>query len=67
MVKAKFTPGALAAFLRQPEANHRWIRMPNFRLAEKEAADLAAYLESHADEAADRSAPTDPALIARGR
>ena len=66
-VKAKFTPGALAAFLRQPEANHRWIRMPNFRLAEKEAADLAAYLESHADEAADRSAPTDPALIARGR
>jgi mono/diheme cytochrome c family protein len=40
----KFKPGALARYLREPEANYRWNRMPNFRLSASEADDLAAYL-----------------------
>lgn len=66
-VKAKFTPGALAAFLRRPEEHFQWIRMPNFRLSAEEAGNLAAYLESKADAPADRPAPTDAAVISRGK
>ena len=33
-VKAKFQPGALKAFLLQPEKYYHWIRMPNFRLSD---------------------------------
>jgi cytochrome c2 len=43
-VKAKFQDGALGAFLRQPHQHYPWIRMPDFKLSAKEAAELAAYL-----------------------
>ena len=43
-VGAKWRPGALRAFLRQPDRHYASIRMPNFRLAEAEAASLAAFL-----------------------
>jgi len=66
-VKAKFAPGALAAFLVKPEEHFAWIRMPNFRLSPDEAAHLAAYLESAADAPFEAPAGTDPAAIARGR
>ncbi|MFM8358723.1 MAG: c-type cytochrome [Verrucomicrobiota bacterium] len=66
-VKAKFTPGALAAFLQKPEEHFAWIRMPNFRLSAAEAANLAAYLESAAEAPAERSAPTEAALLEKGR
>ena len=66
-VKAKFIPGTLVAFLRQPEAHFQWIRMPNFRLTPDEAGNLAAYLESKADAPPDRVAPTDEAVIAKGK
>jgi mono/diheme cytochrome c family protein len=45
-VGAKFAPGALEKFLREPEAHFEWIRMPNFQLSDKEAPALAAYLSS---------------------
>jgi mono/diheme cytochrome c family protein len=45
-VKAKFLPGALKQFLLKPSAHYVWISMPNFRLSEKEAGNLAAYLLS---------------------
>jgi mono/diheme cytochrome c family protein len=66
-VKAKFAPGALAAFLAKPEEHFAWIRMPNFKLSGEEAANLAAYLEASADAPFDAPAAADPATIARGR
>lgn len=66
-VLAKFTPGALAAFLQKPEEHFAWIRMPNFKLTPEDAGNLAAYLNSAADKPADRPAPSDAALIARGK
>ncbi|HTH48793.1 MAG TPA: c-type cytochrome [Candidatus Limnocylindria bacterium] len=66
-VKAKYAPGALVAFLQKPAEHYAWIRMPNFRLTADEAGSLAAYLEANADQAADRVAPTETALIEKGR
>jgi mono/diheme cytochrome c family protein len=42
----KFAPGALNAFLLRPNAHYEWIRMPNFKLSEKEALQLAAFVIS---------------------
>lgn len=67
LVKAKFTPGSLAAFLVKPEEHYAWIRMPNFKLSPEEASHLAAYLDSAADKPSDRPAPTGAELIAKGR
>jgi len=43
-VASKYLPGALVGFLKQPEAFHPFIKMPNFRLSDAEANSLAAYL-----------------------
>ncbi len=43
-VKEKYHPKALIAFLQNPRQHYRWITMPDFRLSEKEATQLAAYL-----------------------
>lgn len=43
-VAAKFQPAALAAFLLNPSASYRWIRMPDFHLSPDEAADLVSFL-----------------------
>lgn len=43
-VRAKFAPGALAAFLREPNQHYAWIRMPDFGLTDAEADALAAWL-----------------------
>lgn len=45
-VASKFKPAALRAYLLNPQAHYAWNPMPNFRLSDTEAADLAAYLES---------------------
>ncbi|MCW5559212.1 MAG: c-type cytochrome, partial [Verrucomicrobiae bacterium] len=66
-VRAKFTPGALAAFLQKPEEHFAWIRMPNFKLSAEEAGHLAAYLESVADPADPPAAAADEALVSKGR
>ncbi len=47
-VNQKFAGGSLAAFLRKPEKHYAWIRMPDFRLSDQEAAGLAAFLRSEA-------------------
>jgi mono/diheme cytochrome c family protein len=43
-VAVKYHPEALKQFLLKPEAHYAWIRMPNFRLSEEEASELAAFL-----------------------
>jgi mono/diheme cytochrome c family protein len=66
-VNAKFPPGALSDFLRQPERHFAWIRMPNFNLSGKEADNLAEFLQSVAEPAQPVSAPAAAAQIELGR
>ncbi len=49
-VAQKFSEGKLAEFLTAPERHFTWIRMPNFKLAEAEAKELAAFLFKNADQ-----------------
>jgi cytochrome c553 len=66
-VSEKFPAGKLAEFLKKPEQHFAWIRMPNFKLADAEAKELAEFLLKHADKAETKAAPTDKALIERGQ
>ncbi len=43
-VASKYLPGALVAFLKQPEAVNPFTKMPNFNLSDAEANSIAAYL-----------------------
>lgn len=47
-VAAKWHGAALVDYLLDPAKNHPSSRMPNFRLSEAEASQLAAYLLAHA-------------------
>ena len=47
-VRDKFAAGALEEFLRKPDRHFTGIAMPDFKLADDEAAALAAWLESRA-------------------
>jgi len=66
-VGTKFPRGKLAEFLRAPEAHYAWTRMPNFRLSEQEAKELEDYLLTASDKPKDAVAPTDAAILERGR
>lgn len=66
-VKAKFKPGALAAFLQKPAEHFAWIRMPDFHLSAEEASNLSAFLLAHAEPFEDKAAPDDAALRDKGR
>lgn len=66
-VNAKFPPAALLAFLKQPGAHYAWTRMPNFKLSDEEARRLGGFLASVAPMAKQPGAPTDAAVIARGK
>jgi cytochrome c1 len=43
-VASKYLPGALVAFLKNPDTYHPFIKMPNFRLSDDEANSVAAFL-----------------------
>jgi mono/diheme cytochrome c family protein len=60
VVRAKWQPAALPAFLKQPEHHYAWIRMPNFRLSDAEASQLASYLLAKSPQK-DYPASGDPA------
>ncbi len=66
-VAQKFSAGKLAEFLRAPDQHYAWNPMPDFKLAEVEAKELADHLLKHADAMDVRPAPTDKAVIERGR
>lgn len=66
-VNAKFTPGALEAFLKKPQEHFAWIRMPDFHLTDAEIADLAAWLRAQADPAGEAPPAPERAVVARGR
>ena len=64
-VPRKFTPGALAGFLRSPNAHFRTIRMPDFALTSEEAGKLAALLKG--DGVASAETAPRPELAPLGR
>jgi mono/diheme cytochrome c family protein len=66
-VREKFVPGTLATFLQKPDAHYVWIRMPNFKLSQQEADQLAAYLTSCGDKSKEAAASTDTAMLERGK
>ena len=59
--------GALSAFLQNPQAHYKWIRMPNFVLARKEANSLAAFLFSKSTPTKEISKTYDASRIAAGK
>lgn len=61
-VNAKFAPGALKAWLLNPQQHYSATRMPNFHLTDYEAARLVAYLSRNAKgETPANGAKGDPA------
>jgi mono/diheme cytochrome c family protein len=48
-VAAKFKEGALADYMRDPQAHYRWNPMPSFHLSANEAADIESYLRQSND------------------
>ncbi|QDT89516.1 ThuA domain-containing protein [Gimesia algae] len=44
LIKRKFTISQLVRFLKSPHEHYLWSRMPDFKLSNREAAGLAAYL-----------------------
>lgn len=66
-VAEKFSAGKLAEFLRAPEAHYGWTRMPNFKLNAVEAGELAEFLLARADKANGLAAPTNGAILDRGK
>ena len=66
-IAEKFPTGKLAEFMRAPEAHFAWTRMPNFHLSTKEAKELEDWLFAAAPKAELKPAPTDAAIIERGK
>ncbi len=66
-VAQKFSQGKLVEFLKEPERHFTWIRMPNFKLADAEARELAELLLKEADKLEAKPASAAPATIERGR
>ncbi len=66
-VNAKFPPAALLAFLKNPGAHYAWTRMPKFSFKDGEAEQLAGFLSSIAPMVKQPGAPTDAAVLARGK
>ena len=66
-VAQKFGDGKLAEFLKTPEAHFAWIRMPNFKLANAEAKELADFLLKHADKPEPAKEMDRKGMLSRGK
>jgi mono/diheme cytochrome c family protein len=65
-VKAKYKPGALWGFLKDPQAHYAWERMPNFKLSDLEADRLTAFLLSREQKTMEIPAGSAKGDAARG-
>ena len=65
-VAAKYQPGTLETFLRQPQAQHAATRMPDFHLSVEEAIGLATHLRANAKGSAVRPPELAQADAKRG-
>jgi mono/diheme cytochrome c family protein len=66
-IAEKFPRGALAEYLRAPDAGYVWTRMPDFHLSAAEAKELEDYLFSVAPKPELKSAPTDAVTLEKGK
>jgi cytochrome c2 len=67
-VAAKWQPKALPDFLREPSKHFHWTRMPDFKLSEKEANALAAFLVAQSAQPGTRAdSPTSKSDAERGK
>jgi len=68
-VSGKFASGSLVEFLKQPDLHYAWIRMPRFVLSDDQRDQLAAYLLSTSEKAANAPvlAPANADSITRGQ
>ena len=66
-IAQKFRDGKLIEFLKAPEKHFAWIRMPNFKLADAEARELAGLLLKNADQPDPASALDTKSLTAHGQ
>jgi len=66
-VAQKFRDVNLAEFLKVPERHFDWIRMPNFKLADAEAKEIASLLLKDADKVEGKLGVTDESLVRRGK
>jgi mono/diheme cytochrome c family protein len=64
---AKFVPGTLTAFLKQPDAHFAWIHMPRFKLGDDEREQIAAYVLSNADKPVESKGSSEKETIERGK
>ncbi|MBC8117545.1 MAG: c-type cytochrome, partial [Candidatus Saccharimonas sp.] len=65
--KSKFQPGRLVQYLLAPHRHHAGSRMPDFHLSEREAHQLAAYIEDRSSGAVTSLAPNRTGNAERGR
>ena len=56
----KFPESGMQSFLANPQAHHRWSRMPDFRLTPGEAAALTQYVRESSTERDGRDPPGPP-------
>lgn len=66
-VGKKFWEGALRQYLKAPDTHYAWSRMPDFNLTEREAGDLAAYLEGESGTGKESEKELSARLVDRGR
>ena len=66
-VAQKFPVGKLVEFLQAPERHFAWTRMPNFKLDDAEARELAAFLLRHADKPEPATGKDRTTLVTRGQ
>lgn len=55
--RAKYKPGAIAAFLQDPRRHFQWSRMPRFRLTVAQCADLEQYIRTESTGKLDKELP----------
>jgi mono/diheme cytochrome c family protein len=60
-VRLKFRPRALKQYLLKPQAHYAWNPMPNFKLTDTEAGQLADYLNAKAPKELNEVPPVPPA------
>lgn len=66
-VAAKFAPGTLTAFLKEPDAHYAWIHMPRFKLSDEQREQLASFLTANSEAPKQTAAPTDKDVLERGK
>ncbi len=66
-VAVKFTPNSLVDFLKKPDGHYAWIRMPTYKLSDKQRDQLAAFLFANSEKLKGIPIPTDKGTLEKGK